>query len=136
MDILSIAPQTITVDIKSPATGKSLGITVEVQSMESDEVKAVQRQIRNRSLKSGRNAVTAEKIEDGSLAILAATIVGWKWEKPAKAKGEKGEPEEPTLGGVKNPPCTADNKAQMLKLGWFAGQIDAAVGDESAFFTK
>jgi hypothetical protein len=124
MDILSIAPSTITVDIKHPSTGKPLGIKVEVQSMNSDEVKAVQRMLHNRALKSGRNAQTAEKVEDGALAILAAAIVSWSW------------PDGIELGKVKNPPCTAETKAEALKLGWFAGQIDAAVGDESAFFTK
>lgn len=135
MDILSIAPQTITVEIKHPSTGKALGISVECQSMESDEVKAVQRQMRNRALKSGRNSLSAEKLDDGTLKILAATIVSWTWAKPPKAKGDKEEPEEPTLGTVKNPPCTDENKAKMLAQPWFAAQIDAALGDESAFFT-
>ncbi|MGA0564172.1 hypothetical protein ACO2RV_17135 [Ancylobacter sp. VNQ12] len=124
MDLLSIKPNTITVDIKHPATGKPIGLSVDCVSMESDEVKAVERQIKNKALRSGRNAVTAEKIDENTVSILSAAIVGWSW------TGEA------TLGGEKNPALTAANKAKLLSIAWIAKQIDTALGDETAFFTS
>lgn len=124
MDILSIQPHTITVDLKHPATGEDIGVKVELQSLESDEVKAVQRQMTNKALKSGRNNVTAEKIEGNSLTLLAAAIVSWEFSGDAN------------LGGDKKPACTAANKMKLLGNSALAKQIDQALGDETAFFAN
>lgn len=124
MDILSIEPQTITIDIKHPSTNESIGLSVECQSFESDAVKAVQRAIANKTLRNGRNTQTAEKLESNSIAILAATIVSWKW-----ADGL-------TLGDLKNPPLTPANKEKLLAVSWISRQIDTPLGDEAAFFKK
>lgn len=123
MDLLSIRPNTITVEIKHPATGAPIGLTVECVSMESDEVKAVERQIKNKALRSGRNSVTAEKIDENTVAILSAAIVGWAWSGDA------------SLGSEKNPALNAANKAKLLSAPWIAKQIDTALGDEAAFFS-
>lgn len=123
MDLLSIRPNTITVEIKHPATGAPIGLTVECVSMESDEVKAVERQIKNKALRSGRNSVTAEKIDENTVAILSAAIVGWTWSGDA------------SLGSEKNPALNAANKAKLLSAPWIAKQIDTALGDEAAFFS-
>lgn len=122
MDILSIQPNTITVDLKHPATGAPLGVSVELQSLESDAVKAVERQIKNKALKGGRNSVTAEKIDDNTVALLSAAIVGWTFSGDAK------------LGDDKKPACNTENKAKLLKVAAIAKQLDAALGDEAAFF--
>ena len=122
MDILSIQPDTITLDLKHPATGKLLGVTIELRSMESVEVRAVQRQIQNKALKAGRNSTTAEKIEDNTIAILSATIVSWVFADDVK------------LGDLKNPPCNEENKRKLLSISALAKQIDEALGDETAFF--
>lgn len=124
MDILSIAPNTITVDLKHPATGASIGVKVELQSLECDAVKAVERAIKNRALKSGRNGVTAEKIDDNAILLLSAAIVGWTFSGEAK------------LGEQKNPPCSEENKRKLLSVAPFAKQIDTALGDESSFFSS
>lgn len=124
MDILSLQPGNISVEIKHPATGAPIGLTVECVSLEDDRVKAVERQIKNRALRGGRNTVTAEKIEDNTVEILAAAIVGWKWD------GEL------TLGDLKNPQLTKMNVSKLLAVSWIAKQIDTALGDEAAFFSK
>lgn len=140
MDILAIQPSTISVDIKHPATGAPTGLTVECVSLEDDRVKQVERQIKNRALRGGRNTVTAEKIEDNTAEILSAAVVGWKWEKPllSPAKGKKAEVygEQPDLDGDPNPPLTKINVSKLLAAGWIAKQIDTALGDEAAFFAK
>lgn len=124
MDILGIQPSTITVDIKHPATGAPIGLSVECVSLEDDRVKSVERAIKNRALRGGRNTVTAEKIEDNTVELLTAAIVGWKWEA------------ELTLGDLKSPPLSKINVGKLLAVGWVAKQIDTALGDEAAFFSK
>lgn len=124
MDILAIQPSTITVDIKHPATGSPIGLSVECTSLEDDRVKAVERAIKNRALRGGRNTVTAEKIDDNTIELLTAAIVGWEW-----ADGL-------TLGDLKNPPLTKINVGKMLAVSWIAKQIDTALGDEAAFFSN
>ena len=122
MDILAIQPNTIMVEITHPKTGASIGLSVECVSLESDAVKAVERQIKNAALRSGRNVMTAEKMEKNTVAILASAIVGWTW-----AEGL-------TLGSLSAPQLTSENKAKLLAVPWIAKQIDAALGDEAAFF--
>lgn len=122
MDLLTLTPNTITVDLKHPATDELLGVKVELQSLESDEVKAVERGLKNRALKSGRNNVTAEKIDDNTVAILSAAIVGWEFSGDA------------SLGDDKKPACNAANKKKLLKVPALAKQIDIALGNEAAFF--
>lgn len=124
MDLLTLSPSTISVDLKHPATGAPLGVSVELRSLESDEVKAVERQLKNKALRSGRNAVTAEKIDDNTIALLSAAIVSWKFTGEAQ------------LGGDKNPACNEENKRKLLSVQPLAKQIDAALGDESAFFSS
>lgn len=122
MDLLSLNPNTITVDLKHPATGAPLGVSVELQSLESDAVKAVERQLKNKALRAGRNTVTAEKIEDNTVAILSAAIMSWAFSGDAN------------LGGDKKPACTDANKRKLLAVPAIAKQIDSALGDEAAFF--
>jgi hypothetical protein len=122
MDILAIQPSTISIDIKHPATSAPIGLQIECVSLESDQVKAVERAIKNRALRGGRNTVTAEKIEDNTVEILSAAVVGWKW-----ADGL-------TLGDLKNPPLNKANVAKLMQVGWIAKQVDTALGDEAAFF--
>lgn len=124
MDILAIQPSTISVDIKHPATGAPIGLKVECVSLEDDRVKAVERTIKNRALRGGRNTVTAEKIEDNTVELLSAAIVGWKWA------------DDLTLGDLKNPQLTKINLGKLLAVGWIAKQIDTALGDEAAFFSS
>jgi hypothetical protein len=124
MDILGIQPSTITVDIKHPATGAPIGLQVECVSLEDDRVKSVERAIKNRALRGGRNTVTAEKIEDNTVELLTAAVVGWKWE------GDL------TLGDLKSPQLSKINVGKLLAVGWVAKQIDTALGDEAAFFSK
>lgn len=122
MDLLSLTPNTIAADLKHPATGEPLGVTVELRSLESDEVKAVERQLKNKALKGGRNTVTAEKIDDNTVALLSAAIVSWTF------SGEAN------LGGDKKPACNDANKRKLLSVPALAKQIDEALGDEAAFF--
>ncbi len=122
MDLLKLTPNTITVDLKHPGTDAPLGVKVELQSLESDEVKAVERTLKNKALRGGRNNVTAERIDDNTVAILSAAIVGWEFTGDAN------------LAGDKKPACNAANKRKLLQVPALAKQIDLALGNEAAFF--
>lgn len=124
MDILAIQPSTISVDIKHPASGAPIGLKVECVSLEDDRVKQVERAIKNRALRGGRNTVTAEKIDDNTVEILSAAVIGWEW-----ADGL-------TLGDLKNPPLSKINVGKLLAVAWIAKQVDQALGDEAAFFSS
>jgi len=124
MDILAIQPTTITIDIKHPASSEPIGLQIECTSLEADAVKAVERAIKNKALRGGRNSMTAEKIEDNTVDLLAAAIVGWKWDDGL------------SLGELRNPPLTKVNVVKLLQVGWLAKQIDTALGDEAAFFAN
>lgn len=121
MDLLTLKPNTITVTLKHPGTGLPLGVYVECVSLECDQVKAVERQLKNAALRSGRNGMTAEKLDENTSAILSAAIVGWMWT-------------DATLDGDANPPLTTENKRKLLSIPTIAKQIDTALGDEAAFF--
>jgi ATP-dependent protease HslVU (ClpYQ) ATPase subunit len=124
MDILAIKPNTIIVQIQHPASSEPIGLQIECVSLEDDRVKAVERAIKNKALRGGRNSMTAEKIEDNTVDLLAAAIVGWHWDDGL------------SLGDLKNPPLTKVNIVKLLEVGWVAKQVDSALGDEAAFFAK
>lgn len=105
MDILAIRPHTIFVDLKHPGTGADLGVTLECQSLESDEVKAVVYRVTEAARRAGRNTVSLEKAEQNAIAVLSASIVGWTW-----ADGV-------TLSGEPSPACTEANKRKLLEPG-------------------
>ena len=140
MDILSLQPGTKTLVLKSPATGLPLGIDLELISLEDARVKAVERTIKNKALRGGRNSITAEKIDANTDEILAASVVGWRWYKPvhveANGKAEAVYGDEPTLGGVSNPPFNKQNLLALISVRTIAKQIDDEQGDEASFFAK
>lgn len=124
MDILAIVPSTVTVSLKHPTTARPVGISLEIVSLDDDRVKQVERVIRNKALKAGRNNVTAEKLESHEMEILAASIVGWTWDGDV------------SLGDLKNPPLNRANVIKLLSLNWVKKQVDEALGDVGAFFQE
>ena len=143
MNLLELKPNTVFVTLKHPGTGLPLGVRVEVQSMQSDAVKAVERTLKNQALKSGRNNVTAEKIDGNTVLILAATVVNWEFYAPeitpetTDSKGKKIPAvlgTVPDLDGDTNPPCNQANKVKLLSVAALAKQIDDVLGDDTLFF--
>lgn len=124
MDLLSIRPDSIEIEIVHPGTRKPLGLVLKCVSLEDERVKTIERSLKNKALRGGRNSVTAEKLDENTLMVLAATIIDWTW------------PESLTLGELNQPECNKDNIRKLVAISWIASQIDAALGDESAFFMK
>lgn len=115
----------VPVEIKHPATSEPLGITITVASYESERVKAVARQMGNKALvqqkRSPRKPETIEALEERTIEIAAAAIVGW---------------EGVELDG-KALPFTRENARTILeRFPFIAEQIDAVAADRAAFFTN
>lgn len=121
MDISSITPTTREVVITSPANAEPIGLTIRLRPMTSPEVLRVKRDHTNSVLKN-RGKHTAEKIEANTLDTLVAATDGWSWIGDANFRGEK-------------PEATPENIRRVYKdVPWIRDQIDAALGDEAAFF--
>lgn len=143
MNLLDLKPNTVTVELKHPGTGLPLGVRVDVQSMQSDAVKAVERTLKNKALKSGRNNVTAEKIDDNTVLILAAAVVSWEFYIPVlvpetvDGQGKKVQAvlgEVPNIDGDVKPPCSQANKVKLMAVPPLAKQVDDILGDDTLFF--
>ncbi len=124
MDLLSIRPDSIDIAIHHPGTGQKLGLVLKCVSLEDERVKSVERVMKNKALRGGRNSITAERMDENTKLILAATITGWDW------------PEDLTLGTLTNPEATPDNIRRLVDIPWIAKQLDEALGDDTAFFTR
>lgn len=114
----------VPVEIKHPVTGQGLGITVTVASYESERVKAVARAMGNKALlqqkRNPRKADTVEAVEERTLEIAIAAIVGWDG---VELEGKKL-------------PFTRENARTVLeRYPFIAEQIDAVAADRAAFFT-
>lgn len=113
----------IPVDIRHPATGKPLGITITVASYESERVKAVAREMGNQLLlqqrRNPKKADSVEAHEERTFRIALAAIIGWEGVEMA------GKPL----------PFSRENARTVLeRYPFIAEQIDAAAGDRAAFF--
>lgn len=124
MDLLSIRPDSIEVPIVHPGTREPIGLVLKCVSLDDDRVKAVERVMKNKALRGGRNSITAERMDENTKALLAATVLDWVW------------PESLTLGELQRPDATQANIRKLMDVAWVAKQLDDALGDDSAFFTK
>ena len=89
MDLLDLTPKSdeIVVVIKHPATGDTLqnedgtDMTITICAPYSKDYKKAIHEITNKRLKKmqskGKNEVTAEELEEGSLEVLAKTTRAW-----------------------------------------------------------
>ena len=154
MNLLDLKPSTVFLDLKHPGTGLPLGVRCELQSMQSDAVKAVERTLKNKALRGGRNNVTAEKIDDNTVLILAAALVGWEFYQPVlqaeqiipqPAVNGKEVPdrvipavlgEVPNIDGDTKPPCSQANKVKLMSVAPLAKQVDDILGDDTLFFVS
>ena len=124
-DLADIYQPTTTFDIVHPATREPVGVTVELFSPESPEVKAVNRRLRERALRSGRGGVNYDQIESGALDTLAAAVKSWSW-----ADGMTWHGEVPTNDAAFIRKVLGSPEGAFIRA-----QIDAKLASE-ADFTK
>jgi hypothetical protein len=123
MDIGSIKASTFSLEIKHPSTGESVGLTVELVSPTDDRFKRIERKVTDVAMKKRARGktFTADELEENRNALIASTIVGWKWSKDGSFGGEKLE-------------FNSSNVAKVLAVDWIRGQIDEALAEPANFF--
>lgn len=123
-DLSLIMMNNVVLEILNPGSDKPLGLTVEIRSASSPEVRAVQRSITNRSLKLAKRGklFTAEEVEENTYDQLCAAIVNWTWHDGATWAGETPS-FDPKIA-----------KTIFRKLPFVSSQIDDKLGEDAAFF--
>lgn len=123
-DILSIQPVLRTLIVKHPGTGEPVGLEIDFRSLDSDEVQSVERVLKTKALRGGRNAPTVDKLEAGEYDILHAVTAAWRWSNGM------------TLGDDKNPPLNRVNTEKLYRsAAWIKKQLNAEIGNEADFFS-
>lgn len=124
MSVFEIAAEGVVLPIKHPVTGQPLklddgtAVTVIMVGMDSAEWRAREREVANKRLAGTAGTLTAEDIEEESLASIAAVIKGWTGIRI----------------GEREYACTPENKLQMLaRYPHFKRQIDAFLGNRENF---
>jgi hypothetical protein len=121
MDISTLTPSERTVEIKHPVNGEPIGLTITLRPSSDPHVRAAARKFANERLQRG-SKITAEKLEQQQLAVIAAAVSGWAWAEGATFKGQQ-------------PDFSEANLLQVIKaLPWVKTQLDEELGDDAAFF--
>lgn len=129
-DLLSFKPEgVVPLRLMHPVDEtKYVGVTVNLKSLDSPEIKAIQRKHREEMLRSGKGLrLSAAKLDKQSEETLVAAIASWTFE-----EGDDGE--QANLAGDTNPACNEKNKLLLIRS-VFGKQIDDALADETQFFT-
>lgn len=121
MDISTLTPHERTIDIKHPVTGEPIGLQVTLRPESDPAVVSARRKWMNERLSRG-SKITAEKLEQQQIAVIAAAVSGWSFTGEATFEGSKPDFSEATLVKV------------LKKLPWVKAQIDEELGDTAAFF--
>lgn len=130
MDLATLKPSEITLDILHPGNGKKLGIVVSLVSIEDEKMKKLKRFIANESLKTQQRGktVTAEKLEENENKLMFAAMSGWTW-----GKDEDGE--QASFNGNEHPTFDEPTVYKVFnELPWFREQISKKVGETESFF--
>lgn len=122
MDLSTLAPSTVPLEIRNPATGKPTGLVLNLLSADSEPVKKVKRQLLNKALARRNRKATADEVEESNLDLLVAAIESWEW------KGDT------TWKGGKKPEFKPDAVREVVSTSWIRSQIEEAKEDETAFF--
>ena len=123
MDIATLTSPTTTLDVINPATGDPIGISMELRSPQSDEVKAVTNKLRAKAMRSKRGQMGVAEQDKAGLDILVATVASWEW-----TDGLTFEDREPD--------DTDEFKRHVLgsdAATFIVRQINEALTDEAAF---
>lgn len=126
-DISEITAGNASVEIKHPATGERIGLTIHLMHEDSKPLQDLQRKWQNEALKTRGRGLTAEKLEVRTLERLVTATAGWEW-----GEDENGEP--CTFNG-EQPEFSAANVRKVYKdMTWIKAQVADALTDEATFF--
>jgi len=119
----------VSMEVIHPGTGKPIGLTLVLRSINDEAVKPITRKIENERLKLERTrkgGFNAEQIRQNSIDIIAACVIGWEWH-----NDENG-----VMGNINGEqlPFNPVNVRNVLSLDVLRAQVDAELMDESRFF--
>jgi len=138
-DLANIKPVARTIEILHPATGRPLGVRVDLVSLDDERLSKVRRSITDKRLYLEARGKTfkAGEIEDNRLSILSAAMTGWNWYNPTgENEGEEGYDAEamPTFNDEVPAFNIVNVRAVLTSLKWFGDQINEALGETESFF--
>lgn len=126
MDIAKLYSPTTTLEIVNPSNNQPIGITINLHSPDSDEMKAVQREWQDKALKAKGAGFSAKDIDKQAVKTLVTAISSWSWADGLEWEGDTPENDESFM-----------EKVLSSEAGSFiARQIDKALGDEARFFSN
>lgn len=131
MDVGNIQSNNVFHRILHPGNGKYVGLTWELRSMHSPEVRKAMKTITGaRSKLAGRNKnFSADEIEANRLAVILAATAGFVF--------DKDEDGEPGSWGGEVLPYNSNNARKILSdpsASWLLDDLDEALGVEKDFF--
>lgn len=130
MDLSSVKPHTTTLHLVLPGTRKRIGLALELQSMTSDAVEAVDKAAfkeRREMLERGEEP-DAAFLERKGLDRYCAAVVDWTWEDDFE--GNTGN------WGGEQLEFTPENLRKVMGNDVVLSQVMAAAGDDARFFAK
>ena len=129
------ADRGVTVKILHPTSNRRLGLEITVLGSDSREFKRLQREQQNRRLKDqaknrGKLKLTAEELEEESLATICALVIAWR------QKNDDGSWKGTMTYDSQELECNEDNKRKIfsdLGFSWLREQVDEEIGNRDSF---
>ena len=91
MDIAKLIPTERVVEILHPKTGKEIGLTVTVVSLEDEKLKAIKRKFLDAKARAESRGKTLkiEETEEFDTMMIFTAMTGWAWGENASYNGQK-----------------------------------------------
>ncbi len=90
-DLSTIVPAERELDIKHPATDEPVGLTITLLPDAHPQVRAASRKTLNERLAGKGAKPTAERLEQGRIDMLVASVGAWDWKGDLTFHGSKPE---------------------------------------------
>lgn len=127
MDISELKPTERIVEILHPVTEEKLGVRVSLMSISDERLTKIKRKFQDERLKldqRGKN-FKADEVDENRSILAFSAMTGWEWYGDTVTfKGNKPDFTKPEVLKV------------FSELSWFRDQVEEAISDEKAFFTK
>lgn len=129
-DIFSLPKQRVGYEfpILHPGTGKAMGLSLTIQSMKSEPVKAILKTLETEGFARRRRnkPLTVDEVRENAIRIMLVVVTGWRWHEDAD--GNQGS------AGGEQLPFTPENLRRILEIDDVRDQIDEELKDEANFF--
>ena len=129
-DLSAVTSHNTFLALEDPATGREIGLTLEIIPPDSEAIKMRMRQLLDRRKARAQRNQPVLTIEDerASLEICKTAVVGWQWTDDADGSSGNWGGEQPTF----NP----ETLSEMLSRDWLREQVDRHLADAKSFFSK